>query len=356
MSNVIGIDSRVFLRDVVKKDGTEGHFRSVLGIAIKVKKYQVFQRKYADAINIAFEQIGLEPDFQYYCVNDLKTIKSSTKLLDAFSQEISDHIEKVHVFYTLFSKKSIKEAKVYGRFARLKKIKLSAPTRSYEKLVTEHLTQCFPGICAWRLMQYFNPQTLEFHLDYYGGHISEAQEELDASDYRKILFPHGDCSNPVISTADLLLDVLDKRLKRKRKHLLFDNIRPALTEFGDNVLVYPILNKHLRKIVPIDKIPIDTLPSIQHPVFWVFKGDELIDSGTMKRSKTYRNLIDYAASCGGVVKMFEKGKDIKFVTKGDYGAYINVQGREIIESYIKMGKPLKLLDIDCMVPKEHKNI
>ena len=86
----------------------------------------------------------------------------------------------------------------------------------------------------------------------------------------------------------------------------------------------------------------------------MFKGDRLIDSGVLKRSRTYRNLIDFAALNYGVVKMFSKGRDIQYFQEGDYGVYLNRAGKEIIESYIKIGKRFQLLDLDMMVPNECK--
>jgi hypothetical protein len=168
-------------------------------------------------------------------------------------------------------------------------------------------------------------------------------------------YTNGDCSNPVISTSDLLIDLLDTRLKDQNKFLLFDNIRPALSEFGDNVLVYPILNKHLPYITPLEPVPIDNWKVLKHPVFWVFKGESLIDSGTMKKSQLYRNLIDFAAGQYGIVKMFSK-KDIEYFQPGDYGVYLNIMGRQIIESYIKMGKKFKLFDMSVLIPNPETEI
>ena len=141
------------------------------------------------------------------------------------------------------------------------------------------------------------------------------------------------------------------RLKKSNNYLLFENIRPALPEFGENLLVYPILNKHLHFITPLEKKTINVISFIKHPVFWVFKGDSLIDSGTMKRSPTFRNLIDFASSQYGVVKMFEKGKDIEYFFPGDFGVYINSAGKELIDNYVSFGKSFKLFDFNTMVSK-----
>ena len=281
----------------------------------------------------------------------MKSIQKRYEILDVFVKKISEHIEKIHVFYTLFSKKQIESVRVYGRLAERKQIKLAAPFRTYEQLISQHLIQCFPAICAWKLTQYLSSGTAAFHLDSFEGHIFEAQEILEKSGFNISVYPGGDCSNPVISTADLLLDLLDKRLEDQGKSLLFDNIRPVLSEFGDNVLVYPILSKHLPFITPVDKVPIDTMTLIKHPVFWVFKGSEMIDSNIIKRSKSYRNLLDYASSCCGVVKMFGK-KDIEHFRDGDYGVYLNTMGKEIINSYIKAGKRFKPYKFDLMVESE----
>lgn len=350
MQSIIGIDSRIFLRDVIKRNGVTGHFESVLGVAVKVNDYDSFNKNYRAAIEKAFSENGVEIDYQYYCASDLSDITRKYDILDTFSREISKYVDRIHVFYTLFSKRRLEEVQVYGRMAKNKKIKLAASTRTYEKLISKHLVQCFPAICAWRLTQYLHPKTVLFHLDSYGGHICEAQEELENDGYTRLVFPNGDCSNPVISTADLLLDLIDKRFEIQHKLLIFDNIRGVMPEFGNNLLVYPISNKHLSKITPLEKKPIDTISVIKHPVFWVFKGEELINSITMKTSKAFRNLVDYAASQYGVVKMFESGKDIEYVQEGDFGVYLNTKGKEIIDSYRKLGKKFKPFKLDNMVP------
>ena len=46
MLGVIGIDSREFRRDVTKSNGDKGEFRSVLGVAIRTRDYDSFDKKY----------------------------------------------------------------------------------------------------------------------------------------------------------------------------------------------------------------------------------------------------------------------------------------------------------------------
>jgi uncharacterized protein YlaN (UPF0358 family) len=353
MPSIIGIDSRIFVRESKKKNGDEGHFRSVLGIAVKVRDYTRFNDEYKKAMDSALSAFGLDNQYQYYCTNDLIDSEKGLAIIEEFSKRICPHIEKVHIFYTLFSKKDIGAVKVYGRLAHRNRLKLSTSTRTYPQLI-EYLSNCFPAICAWRLTPYLYPGTVQFHLDSYNGHICEAVEELAKSRFDKLVYPNGDCLNPIISTADLLIHLLDKRLELQNKFLIFDNIRPALSEFGENVLVYPIHNRYLPKITPLDTIPIETIQLIKHPVFWVFKGDSLIDSGTMKRSPVYRNLIDYASDYHGTVKMFEKTKDVNFIVDGDRGVFINDMGKQIVETYVNLGKKIIPFDMKVLVPKQRK--
>jgi len=267
MVSVVGIDSRSFVRNVIKKDGTSGHFESVIGIAVKVRDYIWFKEKYSKAIEKASKKLKDGNDFQFLCFNDIKNEEDAYKFLESFFKEISPDIEKVHVFYTLFSKKRLSEIKVYGRMAKREKIKLSEPTRTYEKLLSSHILHCFPAICAWRLTEHLTPKTVEFHLDAYDGHIFGAQEALDSSGHIVYIYPGGDCVNAVISVADLMIEFLDKRLQANSKFLIYENIRPVLPELGEKVLVYPISNKHLPFITPLDKQLVQLWDKIRHPVF-----------------------------------------------------------------------------------------
>lgn len=260
----------------------------------------------------------------------------------------------LHVFYTLFSKDRLGEVKVYGRLSKRKQIKLSKPTFTYDELRTKHLVNAFPLICAWRLTEYLHPHTIEFHIDSYEGHICEAQEELEQRNFNFFVYSSGDCSNPVISTADLLIGLIDNRLSSQNKYLLFQEIQSMLPEFGGKLRIYPIKNKHLPKITPLDSIEINTLAHLKHPVFWVFKGDEMINSSVMKHSRTYRNLVDYVASQAGTVKMFNSSKDADYINEGDYGVYIGSRGKDIINTYRKIGKRLKPYDMNTMVANQDK--
>ena len=230
------------------------------------------------------------------------------------------------------------------------------PDRTQKQLIKEHLVNTFPGICAWRLMEFFSSASVQFHIDFYEGHISEAQEELEKSPFEKFVFPSGDCINPVISTADILIGLLDKRLSEKKLFLLFENIRKALPEFGEKVLAYPILNKHFPKITPVDKIPIDNNKHMIRPIYWVFKGDNVINSKDLKHSGTYRNLLDYVSYKGGCVKIFDKNKDSLMMNQGDFGVYLNEMGKEQIKSYNKIGKKILLFNIDLMIPDDYRNL
>lgn len=348
MQPVIGIDSRPFNRVIQKRDGTIGHFNSVVGVAVQVKDYEIFDKEYRKIIEKVFSNLGIENKYSCYCFNDIKNEPLRWKLLDSFAKEISKHVDKVTVIYTLFSPKRLPKVKVYGRKAAFQRIKMSEPTRSYLQLIDEHLTNTFPGICAWRIMRYFNPRQIQFHLDSYGGHIFEAQEELESSSITQFVFNSGDCVNSIISTADLLIALLDERLSQGKKRLIFENLRPALPEFGEKVLACPILGRDLRKITPVDTIPIDNSNKLKHPIYWIFKEDDLIDSGVLKRSDTYRNLLDIISVHGGCAKLFEK-KDNEKIKQGDYGVYFNDKGLQTIKTLAKIGKRLIPLNIDLTV-------
>jgi len=354
MTSIIGIDARSFVR---KPHGdTDKEFISAFGVGVKVKDYVKFDTKYREAISQAFKNIDQEADYAYYCTNDIKDWKQKRVFLDTFLSEIAPHIERVHCFYTLFSSSITPEALVYGRHAKKKKIKLAKPTMTYDELTRKHLIETFPSICAWRLTEFFTPDGIQFHLDYHSGHVFEAFEELMGENYNCIYYPSGDCVNPIISTADLLIDLIDSRFAEQKKRLLFENFRPLIPELGERLLVYPIWNKHLRSIVPIEPKSINVIEKIKHPVFWVFKEDPNIDSGVLKRSEGYRRLLDYAASMGAVVKLFEKRKDADQLRSGDYGVYFDSRGEETVKTYTKLGRALKPFKFDYMIPSDQTKL
>lgn len=151
MLRVIGFDSREFKRDVIKKDGTEGKFRSALGAGIRVNDYEKFDDTYKKNLQSIFDKYGLNKEYNYYCFNDLKDFKLGHKIIEEFILSMVESIEKISIFYTLFSKERIPLVKVYGRYAKRKRKKLSKPTRNYSELLNEHIINMFPAICAWKI-------------------------------------------------------------------------------------------------------------------------------------------------------------------------------------------------------------
>ena len=350
LMSIVGIDSRSFFRE----GGNSKRFRSTLGVAVKVGDYFEFSKFYRSVLEKTKKYLKNDYDTQFVCFNDIKDDPGHAEFISNFLNGISSKIERIHIFYTLFSKKRIRDVKVYGRFAQRNNLKLSKPTRSYDELLDEHVLNVFPAICAWRMMEFMSPHTIEFHLDAFDGHTFEAYEELEDSDFKLRVYTGGDCTNPVISLADLFIELIDYRLKKQNKFLLFENFRKILPEFGDSVMVYPISNKHLPKITPLDKKSITLVDKLQHPVFWVFKGDDAIDSGTLKRSRAFRNLQDYSASYNGCTKLFDKKKDVNYLQEGDYGVFLNTRGEEQIKSYRMIGKKLKPFEFYNLVPSHLK--
>lgn len=355
MFKVIGFDSREFSREVKKKDGTQGKFRSALGVGIRVDNYEKFDEEYKKKLQKIFERYGLEKEYNYYCFNDLKDLEKGKEIVEEFILSMQEYVDKVHIFYTLFSKEKVPFVKVYGRYSKRERKKLSKPTRSYFELLDEHLINMFPTICAWKIAPYIST-SFQFHLDSYSGHINESFEELEKSQIKKIVFPSGDCINPVISFADLFLSFFDKRLEDNNLYLLFQNIRKAIPEYGEKILAYPILSKHLPKITPLDKVEAKTEKYFLRPIYWVFKGDGQIDSGKFKRSKVYRKLLDYVSSQMGIVKMFSKMKDSDYLKDGDYGVFLNDSGKETIQTYRKLGTKLNILNLNLLVSDGYRNI
>lgn len=116
MRSIVGIDSRIFKRESIKRNGEHGHFESVLGIAVKVRDYLEFDKDYQEALQLSFEENGEETNYTYYCTNDIKDYTEKYNIIQTFARNISNKIEKIHIFYTLFSKKHEEEVKYMDDF------------------------------------------------------------------------------------------------------------------------------------------------------------------------------------------------------------------------------------------------
>lgn len=348
MFDVIGIDSRLFRRG---KNNSEYSFESVLGVAVRTRNYEEFDKKYSEAIEFALVNNGHKREYIYYCYNDLKNLKNKWKVLEDFFLKIKDYIFKLHIFFNLFSPKKIPEVKVYGRYARRKKIKLSKDTMTIKEFVSRYLINVFPGLCAWKMMPYLSAGKTQFHMDSFDGHISEAQEEFASSNFDKFVYTHGDCVNPVISCADLLIALIDYRLSKKKLHLYPDNIKTIFSDFEkERLAIFTFDNRSFRKITPIDKISIDNTKNFKRPIYWLFKGNlPLVDTGDITRSENFRKFLDFIASRGGCAKFYNNKTSRDLIDDNDKAIALNELGEEVIRTLNRTGKKLEKINFDLFL-------
>ena len=91
MPGIVGIDSRKFVRDVIKKDGGKGHFESVIGVAIKVRDYIDFKEKYSQAIKETSRILKNVTDFEFLCFNDIILLKIHLSLCKIHRYRLNNH-------------------------------------------------------------------------------------------------------------------------------------------------------------------------------------------------------------------------------------------------------------------------
>ena len=103
MRGIIGIDTHFLKKEWVTKDGDKKSFKSLVGVGVAVRDYDVFMKAYSKAMKQTLKVLNIKTDKEILCNFDFLKIYSKTKkpIHQIFFKEIVPHIESVNIFYTL---------------------------------------------------------------------------------------------------------------------------------------------------------------------------------------------------------------------------------------------------------------
>ena len=336
MESAIGIDSILVKKEWVHPTtGEQKSFKCVLGCGISTKNYSEFKDLYDNAIDATLKSCGIKKDKFIYCNYDFSKIfaQCGIPIHQIFWRNIAPSIEAVNIFYTLFKKDYTPLA--FGRLERELKHKLSNEVLNFNELVEKHLNNYFPYICVWRIKDFLSKNGITPMLDSFQGKITEAWEEISHIPIH--VYPSGDKCNPLISTADIALQLVELRLNRQKKFIQYGNFRSILPEMNNKVYEYSISGYHYRKIIPLHSKNIRVKDRYKHPIVFVFKDkNQFISSEALKNEPTMDTIFTFANMLDGCVKFFKSEEDTQLIQNGDYAVYFSDEGKRAIETFKKM--------------------
>lgn len=255
-----------------------GSFVFSWGLAVGAETEDDFREAYSETISQLKEKYRLESERKVYCSYELKKEladeEAAYEFIEDFKSSLHEEIDTVTVIFSFFPEKE--EVKSY---TDQKPSKLDV--KDFHK---KHLGDYYEHICAWQI---FSKQTNieRIIVDGFQGHRTRAWEELkdNISDLKMI--HKGDQVSELISTADLLLEKMEKDFEKQNRWIGKDEIRDYFDEHDFNIKAEYLGTSLLAVLTPTQNRHIPTHKIVREPVYMVMRPDtskigkkELIDS------------------------------------------------------------------------------
>jgi len=343
MESVVAFDCKEF-----NIPGRERDFFAPIGIGLRIRDRKAFQKEYRTSIasSVSEHSINLKRS-----VLDSYTIRKILGGEDAFVRfyenllsDLRPHIEFAHIFYSIIPPRKVKRLFVYGERAEVK---------DPVDFLKEH-NAGFVALCGWKYSEIVPQEARadEVCLDYFEAKHTKAWDAL--STLKPKLFVRGDTCNPCIATADGILSMIDKSLKRNFYYdglkLGDTSIRHALKSLGIPGEPAFIGQPDLRKIVPDSRDQVVTRDFIAHPVFFICTENR--PEGISNQD--YREMIEYmpvmdqivekACDTGGSIKFYDPTTDYMSARPEDFFAHYGERGKAFCRE-LKRHIPLTELDM-----------
>jgi len=210
---MFGVDSKTHIRQW-EVDGEIKEFRGNIGVVVNPEDIESFEAEYDSIMFELFDDFDVEREKIVYKSHEIgRLFPGNPSKIRAFHIRFARkmlNVEdiKVNYFFTTINTKYLEDSKisVFGEYGR--------PTRKIEvKSFLNMIEGYYNVLCAWKLTQITGLFGCTFIFDGMEGiHPTKAWEELIKNNNIRIVYS-GDHTDPLLSTADLLVKHLDIFLK-----------------------------------------------------------------------------------------------------------------------------------------------
>lgn len=319
MDTVSGFDAKEY------HGGIATDFFAPIGLGVSVTNYEKFKTEYVRVWRDAFADAGLEQNRLIHGARDLEQLYPSNKLSlqEKFVEGIRSILIETNFFFTI-----IKENKIIRSSGWYKKL----PAHDFMR----KSLRSYSYWCAWKQLQQWRKTENRFIpcIDEFDGEETLAWNYLSRAKPR--IFYRGDMSNPLISTSDVILDLLDYKLRKQR--LCDVNVEQELRNLGLSGTKQFIGQPDFHSITPISSNMIDKRSCRAKPVFYILFEDRptALNKEEWVESKIYSGMTDFAImnafEKNGCFKFYDPSSDYKFLSSNDYFIWCGPKGKEIVEA------------------------
>ena len=332
MTVTIGVDSKYIELNYESADGVAKHFKTVLGIAVVTNNYSQFEAEYNTIIQELIRKYNIDTSRKVLSSHELLNLSDSNILiLEEFYNRIKDHIYKLNIIYTSFDTSRIPLISTYGRVGTRK--------LNIDQFYNE-IKNSFPHICVWKIFQYINDTEAHILFDSFSTKTTNAWEIIRG--YNKLrIFINGDKSNCLISTADIIIRVLEHRINIQEKSFYPPDIAhclryPSFNHNTSQLYIKIIDNRDYPKITPLDSTVLPIRDYIQHPVYYIIIPTGNIDLDSIV--STVPKLMNEIYVRDGCVTGFSSREHIRWFKEGDVIISLDSRGETDITTLRTLNK------------------
>lgn len=204
--------------------------------------------------------------------------------------------------------------------------------------------EAFPHVCAWKyLMQYHYEPDIRLQLDNFSGKLTPAWRVLDGANINLNVFFSGCECNPLISTADIVLRLIEK--------FQYGNVdgRTLLAPLEENL---PSLGRKLRfnnlggsgedrrNTAPVLNIDINTWRRIKRPIYyilWKDSGNKALKSA-FEWGQFYNSVMRKVIETKGCVKFYSEENDfLNWNPQTDFVVPVTKEDEQLLDSIKDLG-------------------
>lgn len=336
---VSAIDSGIFERGGFRK----ALFKAPLGVAVTLDNYADYKKFYDKTLAELFKKHGRNREKYVYSASGIMSLfnnpAESDEFFENFFKAVASRIKHLDIFYTYFPKNQPPSISIYGRG------QTPVETLSPIKFIENKLINAYPHNCAWRFVETHSEfKDNQIFLDHFQSEVTQSWFALQNLPNIHI-FLKGDECNCAISTADILLKIINNRLFRAKKGLYPNDLEDILPEVSDRLTSHFLGAKYLQYLVPVFPKQINFEDKIKHPIIYLLREPEspIVTRKVSESSPLWACIQNLAFQYDGCVKFFDPNTDYKKIKPGDIMTYMGPEGEKAASIYLKMGYKVKVI-------------
>lgn len=300
-------------------------FYAPIGIGIETDDAGEYKKHYNDAMQNAIENVGKQRGRKAMSYEALCSLYPDDHdvIAEQFICDVRDRIKHIYFFYTQVDSKKTPFIYSKGNYKKL-------PPLEYIRIHQE----AYPYWCAWRLSEESDLRNANILLDAFQGEETKAWNAI--KNYSLSVHFKGDETNSLISTADIMLWCVDRKLRERK--LNESEVKRTFDEIGFNPEVYFIGQPHYSMITSINTKRIGIVRYVHRPIFFVLhpsipKG---IEKKELERARFMSPIMDFPLN-----EAFEENACLKGFDYNQDTVYLRECSDIVLYYYGKSGGDLR---------------